>query len=166
MPTDELIDPVPYAGWVPVLGVVLIVLAVAWVCWVLLSRWLVRGVRAPEPPAPGPVLALVPGPDPFAAIRPVYLARVDEVQRRFGAGELDGRGLHLALSAVVRDFGAVRTGIDASRMTLREIRAVGATAHLARLVESYYRPAFARDAARTADVGAALSGARWVIGTW
>ena len=161
MPADELVDPVRYSEWVLILGLALVLGALAWVGWVLFSKRLARWVTDPKPRS----RPETPDADLFAPMRAVYLERVGEVERRHGAGELDRRGVHLTLSAVVREFASDR-GIDARHMTLRELRELAGTESLARLIESYYRPAFARNAARVADVDTALAGAREVISTW
>lgn len=159
MPVDELTGPVVYSWWWVVLGLVAMAAVVGYLVWA------VRSTRqAPQPARVGGLPRRVG--DRFAEVRPVYLARVDAVERRFLAGELDARGLHLELSAVVRDFATVRRGVDASVLTLSDLRRVDGTRRLAALIESYYRPAFARSGAVTASTQDALDGARRVIRQW
>lgn len=162
MPTDELYAPVTYSWWVPTIGVALMLLAIA---WVVIAVLLTRRRPATTLPPPPPQLAARPG-DPFAAARPVYLARVDALERRFAAGELDARALHLELSAVVRDFATVRQGLDARVLTLSELRRLTGTRRLAALIETYYRPAFAQDGPAGASPERAVTGARRVISQW
>ncbi len=164
MPVDELYDPVLYSWWVTVLGVVLVALAVAYVVWAV--RFTRRRPEHDEPPPPAPPRRLGPYEDPFAELRPVYLGKVDALEQRFVAGELDARALHLELSAVVRDFGTVRRGVDARVLTLSELRRIEGTRRLANLIETYYRPAFARYGSLGASSEKALDGARRVISQW
>lgn len=159
MPADELTAPVVYNPWWLVLGL-LAMLAVAGYLW-----WAVRSTR-PEPRPEDPRALPARVGDRFAEVRPVYLARVDAVEARFRAGELDARGVHLELSAVVRDFATVRRGVDASVLTLSELRRVQGTRRLAALIESYYRPAFDRAGTVTVSVEDSLDGARRVIRQW
>lgn len=162
MPTDELYAPMTYSWWVPTLGVALMLLAIA---WVVIALVLTRRRPATTLPPPPPLLVARPG-DPFAAARPVYLARVDALERRFVAGELDARALHLELSAVVRDFATVRQGLDARVLTLSELRRLTGTRRLAALIETYYRPSFAQDGHVGASPERAVTGARRVISQW
>lgn len=165
MGVDELIPPVAYSWWVTPLGLLLVAVAVGWVVWVLRTRRFAPGAAPTPAPArsPAPATRRV---DKFAAIRPVYLARIDEVERRFRVGELDTRGLHLALSEVVRDFATLRVGVNARMMTLAELRTVGGTKRLVSLIDSYYRPAFSRRGSKGADPERALTGARRVVRQW
>lgn len=164
MPVDELYDPVLYSWWVPVLGAVLMTLAVAYVVWAV--RHTRRRPEHDAPPPPPPQRRLGPYDDPYAGVRPVYLAKVDALEARYVAGELDARSLHLELSAVVRDFGSVRRGVDARVLTLSELRRIEGARRLANLIETYYRPAFARYGTVGASSEQALAGARRVISQW
>lgn len=161
MPVDELYDPVLYSWWVPVVGVLLVAAAVGYVIWAVRST---RRRPAPPPPPAAPVLASRG--DPYAAVRPLYLSKVDVLEQRFTAGELDARALHLELSAVVRDFGTVRRGLDTRVLTLSDLRRLTGTRDLANLIETYYRPAFARYGTVGASTERAIDGARRVISRW
>ncbi|MBX9245991.1 hypothetical protein ICW40_14375 [Actinotalea ferrariae] len=164
MPVDELNDPVLYSWWVPVLGVLLVALAIGYVVWAV--RYTRRRPEHDAPPPAPPQRRLGPYDDPYASVRPVYLAKVDAVEARFAAGELDARALHLELSAVVREFGSVRRGVDTRVLTLSDLRRVDGTRRLANLIETYYRPAFARSGALGASTEQAIAGARRVISQW
>lgn len=161
MPVDDLYDPVVYSWWVPVVGVLLIALVVGYLVWAVRSTR-----RRPEDRLPPPPPREAYGGDPFVAVRPVFLAKVDALERRYTAGELDARALHLELSAVVRDFASVRRGMDARVLTLSELRRIQGTKRLANLIETYYRPAFARYGAVGASTEHAVAGARRVISQW
>ena len=167
MPVDELQDPVNYAWWWTPLGLLVMLAVVVWIVWVWTGpRRAARALaREPEAEPEGPAIHARPD-DRWATVRPIYLERVDEVERRYTAGELDNRGLHLELSAVVRDFATVRREVDARTMTLAEIRELSGTKRLAKLIDSYYNPAFSRRGQYSASPKGALQGARRVIRQW
>jgi len=54
--------------------------------------------------------------------------RVEAAQKRFAAGEIDLRGLHLELASVLRGFAAARSGEDITTATVREILDMSDTA--------------------------------------
>jgi len=118
--------PVTYAWWVPALGAVLLVTAVALLLW-LASR------------------ARTVGPDRewTARGRTDWRGAVETLHARFLAGELDLRGLHLALAHLVRGFGTERTGTDLTSMTRGEV-AEGFPA-AGELLARFEQPSFARD---------------------
>lgn len=118
--------PVTYAWWVPALGAVLLVTAVALLLW-LASR------------------ARTVGPDRerTARGRTDWQGAVETLHARFLAGELDLRGLHLALAHLVRGFGTERTGTDLTSMTRGEV-AEGFPA-AGELLARFEQPSFARD---------------------
>jgi hypothetical protein len=159
VPVDELTGPVVYSWWWLVLGLLAMVAVVAYLAWAF------RRTRPRPRPVTDGALPYRVG-DRFAEVRPVYLARVDAVEQRYRRGDLDARGLHLELSAVVRDFATVRRGVNASVLTLSELRRVQGTRRLAALIESYYRPAFDRTGPETVSVDGSLDGARRVIRQW
>lgn len=164
MPPDELFGPVGYGWWWPFVGLAIMALVVWWV----VRSWRGTPVKpgdTPPPPPPGGPVAYNPG-DTFGAIRPIYLARVDEIEKRYEAGELDARAAHLALSAVVRDFATVRQGVDARVLTLTELKELSGTKRIARLIESYYQPAFSRRGSAGRLTRRAVLGARDVIRQW
>ncbi|MFJ4108836.1 hypothetical protein [Oerskovia enterophila] len=139
MPDDELYAPVLYSGWWGALGVLLLLLVVGWIVFAFLSTRASAEEKA-QPPAP----RLPTGPyDPYAGLRAEFEAHLDAVEQRYLAGELDERGLHLALSKEVRGFASGRLGVDASVLTLSEIERMTGTQHLTRLIARYYRPSFA-----------------------
>ena len=118
--------PVTYAWWVPALGAVLLVTAVALLLW-LASR------------------ARTVGPDRerTARGRTDWWGAVETLHARFLAGELDLRGLHLALAHLVRGSGTERTGTDLTSMTRGEV-AEGFPA-AGELLARFEQPSFARD---------------------
>lgn len=120
--------PVEYAWWVPALGALLLALALAWLLW-LAHR--TRPAR-PDRPQPG-------------GSRTDWRGAVDELHGRFLAGELDLRGLHLGLAALVRAFGTERTGEDLTSMTRAEVAETLPRSGIGELLARYEQPSFARD---------------------
>jgi hypothetical protein len=171
VPDDELYAPVLYSGWWAVLGVALVLLVAGWVVFALRSTRASAEERA-LPSAPrGPS-----GPyDPYAGLRAEFEGRLEAVEARYLAGELDERALHLALSKEVRGFASGRLGVDASVLTLSEIERLTGAQHLTRLIARYYRPSFAerpddlsRDHAQSAapEGRESIDRARTVVRTW
>ena len=156
----EINDPVTYSWWWDLVAAAAVLAVAGWMTFVLVMT----RRRTPEPDLE---LLLGPYSDRFATVRPIYLGRVDAVERRFRDGELDVRGLHLELSAVVRDFATVRRGVDARVLTLSDRRRLEGARHLAELIETYYRPAFAQpDGAPQVSPEQSIHGARKVISQW
>ncbi|MCC2316125.1 hypothetical protein [Cellulomonas xiejunii] len=166
MPGAELVDPVPYAPWWPWVAVAIVVAVVAWFVWV------VRSTRAPaqEPPSPSPSPAPVAPPaprdprDPYAALRGTTLARLDEVERRYRAGDVDVRGANLEIRYVLREFATGRTGVDTSAMTAATARADRRTRPLSTLLENTSMPTFAPTS--RARLSRSLDQARKRVRTW
>ena len=155
----ELNEPVTFSWWWDLVAAAAVLLVIGWIVAVLV---LTRR-RTPEPDLEA---LLGPYGDRFATVRPLYLEQVDAVERRYRDGELDVRGLHLALSAVVRDFATVRRGVDARVLTLSDLRRLDGARHLAGLIETYYRPAFAQGGAPEIHPEQSIHGARTVISQW
>ncbi len=165
MPADELVDPVGYSWWWTAAGVGLLLVAAAvvvLVLWRTRASAQERAATATSSPA-GP-------PDPYGPLRTEYGRRLDVVEQRYRAGELDERALHLALSAEVRGFASGRTGQDASSMTLSEIEQLTGADRLTPVIARYYRPSFADHAsdpqARATDAEDSISRARAVVSSW
>lgn len=164
MPDVELVDPLPYAGWWPWVAVAIVVAVVAWYVWVLRST---RRPAAAAPPA-APIVTAPPRAnarrDPHAAIRGVALARLDAVQRRYDAGELDVRGANLEIRFALREFATARTGVDTSAMTAAQARGDRRTRPLAALLENTSVPSFAP--ATRARLARSLDQARKRVTRW
>ncbi|ADG75960.1 conserved hypothetical protein [Cellulomonas flavigena DSM 20109] len=144
MPDVELVDPLPYAGWWPWVALAIVVAVVGWYVWVLRST---RGPAGSPRPDLRPTVTAAPAPnarrDPYAAVRGVALARFDDVQRRYDAGELDLRGANLEIRFALREFATARTGVDTSAMTAAQARGDRRTRPLAALLENTSVPSFA-----------------------
>lgn len=153
-PAGEVMPLVGYTpGWV-LLGAALLVLVLAYYLFVL--AFTRRRLPAPVPAPPAPAVDL-------GSLRIEAHSRVDEVVRAARAGELEGRGAHERLSAVVRDYVAAATGIPADRMTLADLERSplqGTT----RAVARFYPAVFAADP--HADLDRSVRAAREVLDGW
>ncbi|MFC8193164.1 hypothetical protein ACFUMH_16030 [Cellulomonas sp. NPDC057328] len=164
MPAGELVEPMAYHAWWPLVGVALVAAVVGWFWWVVRST---RGpaAAAPATPAPARVPSAAQGRrDPYAAARQVALDRLTAVEGRHRAGELDERGVHLELAFVVREFAAARTGVRTASLTAGLARGDRRVRRLARLLERYSNPSFA--ARSRASVRTSLEEARKVVREW
>ncbi|UZN02787.1 hypothetical protein [Cellulomonas sp. S1-8] len=144
MPGAELVDPIPYAGYWPWVALAIVVAVVAWYVWA------VRSTRAPaDAPTPAAAPTRVVRPtarvqsDPYAALRGTTLARLDEVERRYRAREIDMRGANLEIRWALREFATGRTGVDTTAMTASTARLDRRTRPLATLLENTSVPTFA-----------------------
>lgn len=108
--TDDLFNPIIYPHWIWVLGVTLVVAVVGWVCFCLWRWWTSRI---------GEVMELQTISD---ARRKKYLSYVDQIADRYADGDLDARGVHLALAGLMRALGTERTGRDLEVATVSEVR--------------------------------------------
>ena len=159
-PDDDLIldlaDLAPMQSlplWVLVVGLLLIVAAVAWIVVVL---WMTS--RARERRRGG---QLVPMAD---AMRQGYLDSVARHYAEYEAGDLDLRGLHLRLAATMREFVSERIGRDVSSWTVRDVGAYDRTSRIGGLLGHWEEPSFAYRS--TAEALAARDAAVEVISTW
>ena len=160
--------PLAYSGWFPWAGLGLLVLIAAWYAYIFRStRRRTAAHRPPQTPAaPG---AAVPD---LARLRRDYLQRIDAVDREAAAGTRSGRSSHQELSLLIRSFVRDASGVDATRMTLAELQAVGPAAGpaahgvpaAADAIAALYPAAFA--AAPASDVPDAARAAREVVRLW
>ena len=104
--------PVIYPHWMWVLGVALLVAVIGWVLFCLWRWWTSRV---------GEVTELHTITD---ARRKKYLVYVDQIADRYADGDLDARGVHLALAGLMRALGTERTGRDLEVATVSEVRAL------------------------------------------
>lgn len=120
----DFFGPLAYSAWFPWAGLGLLLLVAAWYAYILRSTRrrpaAQRAPQAPEPPAVG-----VPD---LARLRRDYLQRIDAVDREAAAGTRSGRSSHQELSLLIRSFVRDASGVDATRMTLAELRAAGPAA--------------------------------------
>ncbi|NIZ93579.1 hypothetical protein [Kineococcus rubinsiae] len=164
---DGLHPPVAYAGHWTVLAVLLLLLAAGAVLGVL------RATRTPA--APGPVGTESDAPE--ATVLPAAQRRrahhdLDEAGRRYASGDLDDRGLALAVSATVREAAATASGVPASALALADLRTSPVpqlAGPVAAVVAACYPPAFAGGAAARGtalDATALLAAARAAVDAW
>lgn len=111
--SGELREVLNYPNWMWIIGVLLLALALVWV-GVWLIRWL-RSNRLQEQNQ----IALIPLDEKR---RQRYLGFIDEVEGRLNTGDLDDRGVHLAVAGILRALGTERTGRDLETATVSEIR--------------------------------------------
>jgi hypothetical protein len=165
MPSDELYPPVAYSWWVPALGVLLVLLVVAWFVWVLWStrRRVPTGAVVVDAPR-RPHARSRMGSDKYRALRDAHLARLDDVERRHAANEILSRQAHLELNAIARSFATARTGTDMTVLTAREVRALGGANRMGALLDRLSPGAFAPRSKRS--VRTSTEQAREVIDTW
>ena len=96
---DDLYTPVIYPHWMWVLGVALLVAVIGWVLFCLWRWWTSRV---------GEVTELHTITD---ARRKKYLVYVDQIADRYADGDLDARGVHLALAGLMRALVPVWPGL-------------------------------------------------------
>ncbi|MDO5495010.1 MAG: hypothetical protein Q4G64_04795 [bacterium] len=147
MPGDPAL-PVSYSWWVPTLGAVLVLAAIAWVVFTLWKR---RGPRPAGPINPG-------------RLRSTYGDQIEGVYASFQRGEITLRDLHLKISEIVRDFGSKRAGRNLQVMSRREVEDVMPGTMLSDLLTRCEQPSFSRDPAAEAEQTVGM--AREVISRW
>lgn len=164
MPGVELVDPIGYSWvWTPV-GVVLILAVLAWFAWVLWSTRPGTHEQTAEPAKTRSSAPPAPTADPFAAVREIYLGRLNEIKDRHESGELDARAVHLEIRRVMRDYTKARTGVDAATFTYTDAERVQLTGPLAKSLKQLSYPSFA--ARSQARPERSLYRARRVIKKW
>lgn len=114
----DFFGPLDYSAWFPWAALGLLILVAAWYALVILCTR--RRPVAQDAAQTGPVAA----PD-LARLRRDYLQRIDAVDREVTAGTRTSRSSHQELSLLIRSFVRDASGLDATRMTLAELRAAG-----------------------------------------
>ena len=108
--TNGLNDPALYPNWMWILGTVLVVAVLGWIVYSIWRWWTSRI---------GEVMELQTITD---ARRKKYLTYIDQIADRYADGDLDARGVHLALAGLMRALGTERTGRDLEVATVSEVR--------------------------------------------
>ena len=108
--SSSLNDPALYPNWMWILGTVLVVAVLGWIVYSIWRWWTSRI---------GEVMELQTITD---ARRKKYLTYVDQIADRYADGDLDARGVHLALAGLMRALGTERTGRDLEVATVSEVR--------------------------------------------
>ena len=93
-----------------ILGTVLVVAVLGWIVYSIWRWWTSRI---------GEVMELQTITD---ARRKKYLTYIDQIADRYADGDLDARGVHLALAGLMRALGTERTGRDLEVATVSEVR--------------------------------------------
>jgi len=150
---QSFFPPVQYSPLWLVIGVMLVVLVAGWILFVLL---LTR--RRPEPyEFAGSIPQLT------ETVREAYLARIDDVRRRYDTGAVGFSDAHHELSALVRSFASEAQGVRAQYMTLDDLRRTPHRA-LAETVERLYPGAFS--GTRAGRIDDAVHRANELVRTW
>ena len=136
----DFFPPVRYSPLWLLLVLLIVVVIVAWVVFVLV---LTRRRAAPVSVAQ-PLPGMTPG------VRESYLASIDDVGRRYSAGDIGFSDAHHQLSALVRSFAADARGVRAQYMTLDDLRHTP-HADLAQTIEQLYPGAFSGETAGSID---------------
>ncbi|MGC5627624.1 hypothetical protein ACPYO6_05180 [Georgenia sp. Z1344] len=142
-----------YPWWVLVLGVVLVLAAVAWIVLVLV----LTSARRERSRADVPLRMA-------DAERERFIAEVEEHYAAYEAGALDLRALHLKLARTMRAFVSERVGRDVRSWTVRDISSHDPTARAGGLLSVWEEPSFAHRS--DAEARAARDGAVEVIRRW
>ena len=131
---EYLQDPVPYPNWMWVLGLAIVVGVIGWILYSVWRWWTSRI---------GEVMELQTITD---ARRKKYLTFIDQIADRYADGDLDARGVHLALAGLMRALGTERTGRDLEVATVSEVRGlVPVWPGLADILQACEIPSFAGD---------------------
>ena len=140
-------------------------LAIGGILLALALLWIFRRPRASAPPARRTPPRKRPQEDLVLpmTIQDKYLLMLEEQKKEYKAGKMDEREAFQQLSRLVRAFVTERTGKKAENATLAEISGMHLP-KLAKLIEVYYEPEFARDA--EADIMACYANAGKVIKLW
>ena len=129
---DNLLDPVVYPNWMWVLGLAIVVGVIGWILYSVWRWWTSRI---------GEVMELQTITD---ARRKKYLTFIDQIADRYADGNLDARGVHLALAGLMRALGTERTGRDLEVATVSEVRElVPVWPGLADILQACELPSFA-----------------------
>ena len=133
-PTNGLNDPALYPNWMWILGTVLVVAVLGWIVYSIWRWWTSRI---------GEVMELQTITD---ARRKKYLTYIDQIADRYADGDLDARGVHLALAGLMRALGTERTGRDLEVATVSEVRElVPVWPGLANILQACEVPSFSGD---------------------
>jgi len=143
MGADTLAPPADYPGHWLVLGIVLVVAAIAW-AGVLV--WWPR--RRPRVVVTGPMTG-----SRLERLKAQYLAEIERVEAGASSGAIAVRAAHLELGRLVRAFVHEATGDDVRPLTRDEL-ARTPHAGLAQLVGQLYPPEFAHVTADEASSAA------------
>ncbi len=155
MPGGEFLPPVQYQPWWALIGILILVVVVAWWVFVFVST---RRSRVPAPPVVGP-----PTGQEAERIRRRYLGLIDETRAAYASGDLHERDAFHQLSMIMRSYVEEREGTRTVTMTLKELRTTPLKP-LSDAVARLYPGAFSPDS--TSTVAQALDDARGLVASW
>ncbi|WP_175993995.1 MULTISPECIES: alpha-amylase [Actinomyces] len=173
--TVEISPPQLMPAWMAVTAVVILLLAVAGLLWSLLSHRVRDGFISDIPMAPGE--------------RRRWMRLIERAAKKYDAGQIDLRVLHLELASALRGFGSERSGEDLTTATVTEIMDMSASTesedvetrlkrartaaqpldanplgHVGELLAIWEQPSFDRDS--DAVAARAIEHARQVVSRW
>jgi hypothetical protein len=151
----ELYPPVQYEWWWLALAVALLVALAA-------GAWLVWALTRPRRQKPQPIAPLDARLD---ELRRAHLAMIDDVSRRYAAGELPPREATAELSRVARAFVNDYTGVETPVLSLAELQARGLSPDLIDAVRRHFYPSM-YTAGPPIDPVASAEAARRVVRGW
>ncbi|MCL2849728.1 MAG: hypothetical protein FWE61_06755 [Micrococcales bacterium] len=166
MPVDDVHPLTTYPVWVSAVGWGLLVLAVALVVFVW---WWTRAAqpRFDRPVvAPSGALGWSGWDEPLPAAQARYLAHVADVSRRYEAGLVTARGVHLELASAVRGYASARLGREVRTCTASEFRALTGDNPAAAALSTYLGPSFDGPTARPETTRKSIALAWQVIARW
>lgn len=152
---DLLYPPIQYSGGWLLLLLAAVLLAIA-------AGVAIAVLRRPQRPV---TASVAPPAVVLQQLRAEYLARIDDVDRRARAGELDARRAHAELSRLLRAFVAEYSGIEAPVMTLPDLVDRGVHPALLDVISRFTNPSIFR---RRPPVDPALGAeaARTAVNAW
>lgn len=148
------LGPQSFSVYWPVLGGFILFGLLIWATFI----WLNTRHRPGDLDAPLP-------PQAVARLRRIAMARIDEVEREVGAGEMQARRGHHELSRVVRGFVAEVSGLKVDTMTAADIRQRGPS-HVADVIETYYPRQFGAAESDGQSIRSSSQRARDIVGGW
>jgi hypothetical protein len=148
-----IVAPLPYSVFWAVLGVLLMLLVIAWFVGVLV--WTLPVERLRTIPVIRDISARV--------LQRKFSAAVGRVDEHYLAGELNSRQAYAEMSRILRNFVFYRTGVRAQYMALDEV-AHSTAAAAAPVVSALYARQF--ELADNPDVAAAAHQVRSAIQSW
>lgn len=160
MPGGEFFPPVQYQPWWALLGVLIILVVIAWWVFVFAST---RKSRVPQPPS-----STAPRGPGVETIRKRYLGLIDETRAAYASGDLHERDAYHQLSMLLRSYVEEREGTRTVTMTLKDLRMTQLTP-LSEAVSRLYPGAFSADAATLQNAGTVAQGvdeARGLVTSW
>ena len=156
MPEDDLLYPPAQYGVVWLL-LVFAVVAVAILVGVLVNR-LTRPRKLATQPSVSPTAVI-------SQLRDEYRTRIDDIEQKAAAGEIDARRAHAELSRLMRGFVNEYSGLEAPVLTLQDLVALGVQPELVDALQRFTYPSvFRREAPLDPALGA--EAARQVVTAW